>query len=171
MVKNIRIALALAFARQSYARLKVPSGTVFLYVCTGRCSQRALKSRCIQSYKSVCSTAFASIIFDGIPKARRVFNFQRSQMVSSEPEAGNHALPIHRFNSSQPHDEQILQRLREHLEQIPGVRSVSIHPQTEMVYVVCNSPEVTADLIFAAIDQTRHMTHQINRDFKMFPRG
>jgi threonine aldolase len=76
-------------------------------------------------------------------------------------------VPIHPMH----HDEQILHRLREHLEQIPGVRSVSFHPQTEMVYVVCSSPDVTADQIFAAIDQTRPMTNQINRDFKMFPRG
>jgi copper chaperone CopZ len=57
-----------------------------------------------------------------------------------------------------PHDDQVLQSLRERLEQIPGVRSVSIHPQTEMAYVVCDNTSVTADMIFAAIDQARPTT-------------
>ncbi len=70
-----------------------------------------------------------------------------------------------------PHDDQRLQALRERLEQIPGVRSVSIHPQTEMAYVVCHSATVTADMIFAAIDQMRPTLNPINRDLKMSSRG
>jgi cation transport ATPase len=57
-----------------------------------------------------------------------------------------------------PHDDRVLQSLRERLEQIPGVHSVSIHPQTEMAYVVCDNTNVTADMLFAAIDQARLKT-------------
>jgi copper chaperone CopZ len=54
-----------------------------------------------------------------------------------------------------PHDEQAVRSLRERLERIPGVRSVSIHAQTEMAYVVCDTNTVNADVIIAAIDQAR----------------
>jgi hypothetical protein len=70
-----------------------------------------------------------------------------------------------------PHDDQLVQSLRERLEQIPGVRSVSIHPQTEMAYVVCYNAGVTADMIFAAIDQNRPAMNPIHHDSKLSSRG
>jgi copper chaperone CopZ len=79
-------------------------------------------------------------------------------------ESWNHEAMQHRLTVSihpMPRDEQAVRNLRERLERIPGVRSVSIHAQTEMAYVVCDSSAVSADVIAAAIDRARSAGDEI----------
>ena len=56
-----------------------------------------------------------------------------------------------------PREAQAVQGLMERIEKMPGVRTVSIHAQTEMAYVIFDDTVVSADAIIAAInDQTVH---------------
>lgn len=53
-----------------------------------------------------------------------------------------------------PREGQAVQFLRERIEKIPGVRSVSIHAQTEMAYVIYDASITSADVIVSAINDS-----------------
>lgn len=71
-----------------------------------------------------------------------------------------------------PRDGQAVQRHRERVEKLPGVRSVSIHAQTEMAYVIFEDSVTSADVIIAAINdqavsqggQSKNSNHNNHHD-------
>ncbi len=62
-----------------------------------------------------------------------------------------------------PREAQAVEALMERIEKMPGVRSISIHAQTEMAYVIFDDTVVSADAIIAAInDQAVHQRESRN---------